>query len=88
MARKRGLLARRELYGHIQYFTKETALETLMDAGNELLDYFYTSRCIELVKQSIQKAAIIPRKICFAMNQDLTLTVRILGGYSLLVLAR
>ncbi len=84
--RKRGLLKRRELYGHIQYFTKETALETLKDVGYELLNYFYTPRCIELAKESIQKLAILPRKMCFAINEDLT--ARILGGYSLLVLAR
>lgn len=86
VARKRGLLVRRELYRHIQYFTKETALETLKDTGYELLDYFYTPRCIELAKQAIQKVAIIPRKLCFALNQDIT--VRILGGYSLLILAK
>jgi cyclopropane fatty-acyl-phospholipid synthase-like methyltransferase len=86
VARERGLLIRRELYGHIQYFTKETALETLKDVGYELLDYFYTPRCIELAKQTIQKIAALPRKVCFALHQDLT--VRILGGYSLLVLAR
>jgi predicted RNA methylase len=84
--RKRGLLTRRELYGHIQYFTKETALETLKDVGYEVLDYFYTPRCIELAKQPIQKIAILPREICFAIHQDLA--VRILGGYSLLVLAK
>jgi len=84
--RKRGLLIRRELYGHIQYFTKETAMETLKDTGYEILDYFYTPRCIELAKQTIQKLAALPRRICFALHQDVT--VRILGGYSLLVLAR
>ena len=84
--RKRGLLKRRELYGHIHYFTKETALATLKDAGYELLDYFYTPRCIELAKDTVQKIARLPRGVCFAIHQDLT--VRILGGYSLLVLAR
>lgn len=84
--RKRGLLTRRERYGHLQYFTKETALETLKETGYEILDYFYTPRCIELAKQTIQKLAVFPRKICFAINQDLA--VRILGGYSLLVLAK
>jgi len=84
--RRRGLLTRRELYGHIQYFTKETALETLKDAGYEIQDFFFTPRCIELAKQTIQKIAILPRKICFALSPDLA--VRILGGYSLMVLAR
>jgi len=86
VARRRGLLKRRELFGHIHYFTKETALETLKDVGYELLDYFYTPRCIELAKEPIQKLAILPRRICFALHEDLT--VRVLGGYSLLVLAR
>lgn len=84
--RRRGLLKRRELYGHIQYFTKETAIETLRDVGYEVLDSFYTPRCIELGTEILQKVARLPRRICFAMNEDLT--ARVLGGYSLLILAR
>jgi cyclopropane fatty-acyl-phospholipid synthase-like methyltransferase len=84
--RKRGLLKRRELWGHIHYFTKETALETLKDVGYELLDYFYTPRGIELAKETVHKIALLPRKICFSIHRDLT--VRILGGYGLLVLAK
>src|SRR5271165_3494481 len=84
--RKRGLLKRRELYRHIHYFTKETALETLKDVGYSILEHFYTPRSIELAKETVQKIARAPRKICFSIHQDLT--VRILGGYSLLVLAR
>ncbi len=52
----------------------------------ELLDYSYTPRCIELAKEMIQKIAVLPRKVCFAINEDFT--VRVLGGYSLLVPAR
>jgi SAM-dependent methyltransferase len=84
--RGRGLLKRRELHGHIHYFTKETALETLKDSGYGLLDYFFTSHGIECVRGIGQRIARLPRKMCFAIHQDLT--VRILGGYSLLVLAR
>jgi SAM-dependent methyltransferase len=84
--RKRGLLKRRELHRHLHYFTKETALETLKDSGYELLDYFFTSHSIECGEEIGQKIARLPRKICFAMHQDLT--VRILGGYSLLALVR
>jgi SAM-dependent methyltransferase len=86
LSRKRGLLTRRDRYGHIQYFTKETALATLEGLHYEILDYFYTPRCIELAKQMIQKLALVPRALCFAIHPDLT--ARILGGYSLLVLAR
>jgi SAM-dependent methyltransferase len=86
LIRRRGLLKRRENFGHIQYFTKETALQTLRDVGYEILDYFFTPRCIELGDEFFQRIARLPRRICFAIHQDLT--VRILGGYSLLVLAR
>jgi cyclopropane fatty-acyl-phospholipid synthase-like methyltransferase len=84
--RKRGLLKRRELYGHLHYFTIETALATLKETGYELVDYFYTPRCIELAKSPIQKIARLPRMVCFSIQPDLT--VRILGGYSLLILAK
>lgn len=84
--RRRGLLTRRENFGHIQYFTKETALQTLKDVGYDIVDYFFTPRCIELGDQMAQKMARLPRRVCFAIHPDLT--VRVLGGYSLLVLAR
>lgn len=84
--RKRGLLKRRQLYRHIHYFTKETALEALKDNGYKLLDYFFTSHSIECGEETGQKIARLPRKICFAIHQDLT--VRILGGYSLLALVK
>ena len=84
--RKRGLLKRRELWGHLHYFTKETALETLKHVGYEVLDYFYTPRGIELATEAVHKFALLPRMICFRIHQDLA--VRTLGGYGLLVLAR
>jgi len=86
VARRNGLLQRRDHFAHLHYFTKETALRTLTDVGYELVDYFYTPRCIELGDLLIQKIARLPRKLCFQISPDLT--VRILGGYSLMVLAR
>ena len=86
LIRRRGLLKRRELYGHIHYFTRETALAALKESGYQLMDEFYTPRCIELAKERIQKIARLPRMVCFSLCQDLT--VRILGGYSLLALAK
>jgi len=84
--RKGGLLKRRELHGHIQYFTKETALETLKDAGYEPLDYVFTPCAVELGEGTALKIARLPRKVGFAIHPELT--ARILGGYSLLVLAK
>jgi len=85
VARKSGLLRRRDNFAHLHYFTKETALRTLTDVGYKLIDYFYTPRCIELGDLLIQKLVRLPRQICFSLSQDLT--VRFLGGYSLLILA-
>jgi SAM-dependent methyltransferase len=84
VARRNGLLRRRDNFAHLHYFTKETALRTLTDVGYTLVDYFFTPRCIELGDLLIQKIARLPRQMCFAISQDLT--VRFLGGYSLLVL--
>jgi len=84
--RKSGLLKRRDNFAHLHYFTKETALRTLTDVGYELVDYFYTPRCIELGDELAQKIARTPRRLCFAIAPDLT--VRVLGGYSLMALAR
>lgn len=83
--RRNGLLKRRDMYGHLHYFTKDTALETLRDAGYEILDYFYTARSNELGTDRMQRLLRMPRKILFALHSDFG--VRILGGYSLLVLA-
>jgi SAM-dependent methyltransferase len=83
--RKNGLLLRRDHHAHLHYFTKETALRTLTDVGYKIVDYFYTPRCIELGDLLIQKMVRIPRQLSFALAPNLT--VRVLGGYSLLVLA-
>ncbi len=72
--------------GHIHYFTKETALATLEDTGYEIVDYFYTNGS-ELPNRG-WKANLLkfPRKLSFLINQDLT--VRVMGGFSLMVLAK
>lgn len=77
---------RREV-GHIHYFTKETALAAIEDSGYEVIDWFYTSPSTELVPaSSLMRVAKWPRKFLFTLGQELT--VRILGGYSLMVLAK
>jgi SAM-dependent methyltransferase len=83
--RKNGLLLRRDHHAHLHYFTKETALRTLTDVGYTIIECFYTPRCIELGDLFVQKAARIPRRFSFALAPDFT--VRVLGGYSLMVLA-
>jgi len=85
--RPNGLLYPRDAYGHLYYYTKETALRTLEDAGYEVIDYFYTRKALDLPTDQLKRKIVrLPRKWLFNMHQDLA--VRILGGCGLLVLAK
>ncbi|OQW96718.1 MAG: methylase, partial [Desulfobacteraceae bacterium A6] len=53
----------------------------------EVIDYFYTAGSLELPNRGCKANLLkMPRKLLFSANNDLA--VRILGGYSLLVLAK
>jgi hypothetical protein len=81
------IMKARAAYGHLHYFTKESALKTLSDAGYELLDYCYTAGSMETrVTSPSRYAARLARRALFTLHRDLA--VRLMGGYSLLVLAR
>lgn len=87
LLRRKGLLHVHDIYGHIHYFTKELAIKLLRDAGYEVLDSFYTSRAIEIPTTQLRRRLLhFPRKLLFALNQDFA--ARLLGGFSLLVLAK
>lgn len=87
LLRPGGLLHVHNTYGHIHFFTKEIAIKLLQDAGYEVLDSFYTSRALEIPTKLLGRRLLhFPRKLLFALNQDLA--VRLVGGFSLLVLAR
>ncbi len=83
--RSRPILLERDQVGHLHYFTKETALATLKDTGYAILDWFYTAGATAHPQSIKARLARWPRRLLSAINQDLV--VRILGGYSLLVLA-
>lgn len=81
------ILWNREKVGHIHYFTKDLALSVLKDTGYDVLDYSYVGSSIDIPTLGWKAKIIkIPRKFLFTINKDVA--VRILGGYSLLVLAR
>lgn len=87
VVRSHGLLNVRRSYGHIHYFTKEIALQMLNDVGYDVLDYCYTARALELPSKQIKRNLMrLPRKLLSAVNIDLA--ARILGGWSLLALAK
>ena len=86
VARPAKLLAMRRQVGHIHYFTKDTALALLEDAGYRILDHAYTSGSTELGNLGWKTRLLkLPRQALFARHPDAA--ARILGGYSLLVLA-
>ena len=79
------IMRARASVGHLHYFTKETALATLTHAGYRVLDSFYTSP-MELPHRGWRRGVLRgPRTVLFSVNRDLT--VRVLGGFSLMVLA-
>ena len=87
LLRGKRILKGQKSVGHIHYFTKETAIAALKDTGYEVLDHFYTGSLIELpVKSWKSYLAKMPRKILFAINKDFA--VRLMGGWSLMVLAK
>jgi hypothetical protein len=73
--------------GHIHYFFKQTALATLEDCGYTIIDHCYTASRLELPNQALTSRIMrLPRRMMFTVNKDFA--VRLLGGYSLLVLAK
>lgn len=86
VARSTPIMGLREGVGHIHYFYKDSALATLRDTGYRVIDHFYTASRLELPDQArSSKIMALPRRAAFKANPDLA--VRVLGGYSLLVLA-
>lgn len=75
--------------GHIHYFTAASAISTLRDTGHEIIDSFYTNGAFGLFKEhpNIKTAvANLPRWLLSKLS--VPFTARLLGGYSLLVLAK
>lgn len=87
VTRMSSIMGLRAGVGHIHYFTKDTALALLEDCGYTIVDWRYTASRLELPNQARSSRLIAPvRKVLHRLNPDLT--VRVLGGYSLLVLAQ
>jgi SAM-dependent methyltransferase len=79
----------RESVGHIHYFNKETALATLRDSGQEIIDWFYTPGALEINKKGLSFAGKIVnffRRISYKLSPNRA--VNTFGGFSLLVLTK
>jgi SAM-dependent methyltransferase len=77
----------RDAVGHLHYFTRDTALASLGEAGFEIVDDVYTATHLAHEYPTLKmRLARWPRRAAFSASPEWT--VRALGGYSLLVLAR
>jgi ubiquinone/menaquinone biosynthesis C-methylase UbiE len=79
------MLQQRTSVGHIHYFTEETALWLLRDTGYVIEHFIYTKPEIDLVKPQTVKQWIkkVLRRSSYAVNKKLS--VKLWGGYSLLL---
>ena len=67
------ILKLRRSVGHINYFTKETALATLADTGYEVVDFIYTSSSIELSNRGWKANLMkLPRSLLFSLHPNVT----------------
>lgn len=81
--RPRRLLRTREVLGHLHYYTRETALATLQDAGYRIVSVHYTAGGVDRPAQSWKARAVRqPRRLLQA-----SVAARTLGGFSVLVVA-
>jgi SAM-dependent methyltransferase len=79
----------RETVGHIHYFMKDTALAALADSKQNVVDWFYTRFPSEPLNRQLSllgNAVNLLRWPLFKIKPDLC--VRMLGGYSLMVLTK
>jgi SAM-dependent methyltransferase len=81
------ILKLRSRVGHIHYFTRDTALAALRETGYELVDWFYPPDKEPLSGKPLkQQLLALLRRGLYKLGPDFA--VRLLGGRSLMVLAR
>jgi SAM-dependent methyltransferase len=88
VARGSPLMKVRRSVGHLHFYTKDLALETLRDCGYTIVDARYTNAASTLLTHHtlLTRLAALPRTILRALSPDLN--ARVLGGDTLMVLAR
>lgn len=73
--------------GHLHFYTKDLALATLAESGYQIVGWRYTGASLYAASRSwFGKLAYLVRSVGYGVNKDLR--VRLLGGETLLVLAR
>jgi SAM-dependent methyltransferase len=85
--REAPILDVRRRVGHLHYFTKGLALALLADCGYSIVDWRYTGAAFTAPQRRWKtRLAGAARRLAYAANRDLG--VRLLGGETLMVLAR
>jgi hypothetical protein len=87
LLRDRQIHARQQV-GHLHYFSRATALATLVDTGYCVLsdEYTYLSQETQEARRTLTRLANVARAGMQSVSVDLA--AKLLGGYSLLVLCR
>lgn len=85
--REAPLLQVREKVGHLHYFTRKLALSLLEESGFEIVEARYTGAALDAPQRSFKtRVAGWARRLAYAVDRDLG--ARLLGGETLMVLAR
>jgi len=85
--REKSLLFVRDKVGHIHYYTKGLALALLGECGYEIIEARYTGAAFSAPQRTIKtRLAGLFRRTARLLGEDVA--VRLLGGETLLVLAR
>lgn len=87
VARERPLLHVRNKVGHLHYFTRNLAVALLQESGYEVMEARYTNASLYAPQRSLKtRLAGYLRRLVYGANKDLG--VRLLGGETLMLLAR
>jgi SAM-dependent methyltransferase len=76
----------RRHFGHLHYYTAVVALETLKECGYSVVASNYVSRLMDIPRSISEYIFWLPRKLIAQFSPELS--ARLLGGTSLLVIAR
>jgi predicted TPR repeat methyltransferase len=81
------LLQQRQAVGHIHYFTKELVWWALQDCGFTIIDWHYTKPRIDIDRPDGLKRAVkkMLRNLSYSISKNIS--VKLWGGYSVLILA-
>jgi len=82
-------IAARKSVGHLHYFMKDTALATLQDSGQEVVDWFYTKTAFEVNNKKLGFSGNIIqlfRRFFYWIKPSFA--VKAFGGFSLIVLTK